>query len=64
MVPVVVVEIDELPDRNFQASRHIVRQLVHVPLQCLLVPLQYLIRLRVIRRSEYVPHSNQLEGTP
>ena len=72
MVPAVIVEVDELPDRIFQFSRHIVRQLVRVPLQRLMIALQLPVgpfdglrtSLRVVRCSEYVPDADQLKVLP
>ncbi len=54
VVPAMVVEVDELPDRNLQFSWYVVRQLVDVPLQRLVVALQLPVGLRVVRRSEYL----------
>ena len=64
VVPAIVVEVDEPPDRNLRFPRHIVRQLVHVPLQRLVVALQLPVGLRVVRRCEYVPDTDQLKVFP
>ncbi len=49
---------------NFQLSRDLVWQLVHVPLQRLVVPLKLPVGLRMVRRSEYAPDTDQLKVLP
>ena len=64
MIPAVIVEVDELPDRNLELSRYVVRHLVHIPLQRLVIALQLPVGLRVVRCSEYVPDADQLKVLP
>ena len=61
MVPAEVVVVDEVGDSPLQLLREFIGDLVHFPLDGLVVALQFLVGLRMKRRRQDVPDTHQMQ---
>ena len=64
MVTVVVVVFNEVGDGLLQLAREFIRDLVHFPLDALVVALQLPIGLRMIRCRQDMPDANEVKIVP
>ena len=52
VIAAVVVVVHESSDSHLQITRHFIRDLVHLVLDALMVPLQFPVGLRMVRRRQ------------
>ena len=61
MIATVVVVVHEASDCHLQVARHFIRDLVHLVLDALMVPLQFPVGLRTLRPRQDVTDPYQVQ---
>ena len=61
VIAAVVVVVHESSDSHLQITRHFIRDLVHLVLDALMVPLQFPVGLRMVRRRQDMTDSYQVQ---